>query len=134
MNDIKKRSEQERLVQAGLITADDTFVDGVRVNLFEGPMGIMVTQGCWAYFTNEKLLLLAGSILGHGHFLKQGTVIPYDKIRAIRKSPYGLFMKGTAIDYEDPETGALKTEGVFFGPGGGKWKSFIAEKAGISQA
>lgn len=130
MNDSKKESQQERLVQAGLITADDVLVDGVRVNLFEGPLGILVTQGCWAYFTNEKLLLLAFSVLG----LKHGTVIPYDKIRAIRKSPYGLFMRGTAIDYEDPETGALKTKGVFFGPGGKKWTSFIAEKAGISQA
>lgn len=134
MTDSKKKSEQEKMVQAGLITADDTLVDGVRVTLFEGPMGILATQGYWAYFTNEKLVLFMGAALGWGSFSKRGKVIPYNKIKEIRKSPYMLIMEGVAIDYENPETGALETEKVYFGPGGRKWMSFMSEKAGISQA
>lgn len=120
------------MVQAGLITAEDTLVDGVRVYEIEGPMGIFVTQGYWAYFTNEKLVVFMGSLLGYGGFSKKGRVIPYNKIKGIGKCPYMFMPIGTAIEYENPETGALETVKIYFGPGGKKWKSFMAEKAGIS--
>ena len=134
MIDSKKKSEQEKMVQAGLITADDALVDGVRVNLIDGPLGMFVAQGWWAYFTNEKLVLFMGAALGYGGFSKKGKAIPYNKIKEIKKCPYMIILSGAAIEYENPETGALETEKVYFGPGGGKWTSFIAEKAGISQA
>lgn len=132
MNDSKKKSEQEKMVQAGLIAADDTLVDGVRVYLIKGPLGMFAAQGWWAYFTNENLVLFMGAMLGYGSFSKKGKVIPYKKIKGIWKCPYMIFLPGVAIEYENPETGALETEKVYFGPGSGKWKNFMAEKAGIS--
>ncbi len=61
VNDATKRSEQEKMVQAGLITADDALLDGVRVTLIDGPLGIFCAQGWWAYFTNEKIVVFMGS-------------------------------------------------------------------------
>lgn len=132
MNDSKKKSEQEKMVQAGLIAADDALVDGVRVNKIKGPQGMVNEQGWWAYFTNENLVLFLGAALGFGGFSKKGTVIPYNKIRSIKKCPYMCLPTGVAIEYESPQTGALETEKIYFGPGGDKWKKFMAEKAGIS--
>lgn len=132
MDDATKKKEQEKLVQAGLITAEDTLLDGMRINCISGPLGMFCAQGWWAYFTNEKLVLFMGAALGYGKFSKKGKVIPYKNIRGIKKCPYMILPLGTAIDYEDPDTGASETEKIYFGPGGGKWNSFMAEKAGIS--
>lgn len=134
MIDSKKKSEQEKMVQAGLIAGDDMLVDGVRVTLIEGPMGILCTQGYWAYFTNEKLVLFMGSLLGYGGFSKKGKAIPYKMIKGLRKCSYMFLPLGIAINYENPETGALETEKIYFGPGGGRWNNFMAEKAGVSPA
>lgn len=132
MNDSTKKTEQAKLVEAGLISAEDTLVDGVRVYLIKGPMGILSTGGCWAYFTNEKLVLFMGAALGYGRFSKGGKAIPYKNIRNIGKCSYMMLPFGVAVDYENPENGSTETEKIYFGPGGGKWKSFMAEKAGIS--
>lgn len=132
MNDAKRISEQEKMLQAGLITAEDTLLDGVRINRIDGPMGLFIEQGWWAYFTNEKVVLFMGAVLGYGGFSKKGIAIPYKNIRGIGKCSFRFLPLGVSIDYEDPETGAAATEKIYFGPGGGKWKSFMAEKAGIS--
>lgn len=134
MNDATKKSEQEKMVQAGLISAEDTLLDGMRVYRIIAPLGMFVAQGWWAYFTNEKVVLFMGSMLGYGGFSKKGKVIPYKNIRNIGKCAYMFLPLGVSIEYEDPETGAMSKEKLYFGPGGGKWKSFMAEKAGISQA
>ena len=68
MNDSTKKTEQEKMVQAGLISAEDTLIDGVRVNCIEGPLGLFAAQGWWAYFTSEKLVLFMGGALGYGKF------------------------------------------------------------------
>lgn len=132
MNDSTKKSEQEKMLQAGLITAEDTLLDGVRINHISGPMGMFVEQGWWAYFTNEKLILFLGAGLGFGGFSKKGIVIPYKNIKGIGKCSCRFLPMGVSIDYEVPESGDSCTEKIYFGPGGGKWKSLIAEKAGIS--
>lgn len=132
MNDSTKKSEQEKLLQAGLITAEDTLLDGVRAYRIIAPLGVLCQQGWWAYFTNEKVVLFMGSGLGLGGFSKKGIAIPYKNIKKIGKCAYMLLPMGVAIDYQDPQTGAISTEKIYFGPGGGKWKSFMAEKAGIS--
>lgn len=132
MNDTKRQSEQEKMRQAGIITAEDTLLDGVRINLISGPGGLFMDQGWWAYFTNEKLVLFMGAVLGYGGFSKKGLAIPYKNIRGIEKCLYRFFPIGVAVNYESPENGELTTEKIYFGPGGSKWKNFIAEKAGIS--
>lgn len=133
MKDSTRKEEQEKMVQAGLITAEDTLLDGVRITCIAGPMGMFCAQGWWAYFTNEKLVLFMGSALGYGGFSKKGKVIPYKNIKGINKCAYMFLPLGVAIEYENPETGATDTEKIYFGPGGAKWKSLIAEKAGLSQ-
>lgn len=134
MNDSTKKTEQEKMVQAGLISAEDTLIDGVRVNCIEGPLGLFAAQGWWAYFTSEKLVLFMGGALGYGKFSKKGIVIPYRNIKEIKNCPYMILLSGIAINYEDPETGALATEKIYIGPGGGKWKSFLEEKTGVRPA
>lgn len=133
MKDSTRQSEQEKMVEAGLITAEDELVDGVRVTCIAGPLGTVCKQGWWAYFTKEKLVLFMGTALGYGGFNKKGRVIPYRNIRGINKCPYMFLPLGVAIDYEEPDTGSLATEKVYFGPGGSKWKGFLAEKAGLGQ-
>lgn len=132
MNDSTKKSEQEKMVQAGVISAEDVLLDGVRIYCIRGPLGMFASQGWWAYFTNEKVVLFMGSALGLGKFSEKAKTIPYKKIRGIRSCPYMLLPIGTSIEYEDPDTGALSTEKIYFGPGGGKWKKLIEEKAGIN--
>lgn len=132
MNDSTKKSEQEKLLQAGIITAEDTLLDGVRINYIDGPLGLLIQQGWWAYFTNEKLLLFMGSGLGWGGFSKKCIAIPYKNIREIGKCCCRLLPLGVSINYESPETGGCSTERIYFGPGGAKWKNLMAQKAGIT--
>lgn len=125
MNDSKMEKQKERLVQAGLMEADDTLVDYVQTNNYHKLIAFIGEwKKGWSYFT-EKRFIYSGGLLG------ENAVIPYTNIRSLGKCTQMLLPIGITITYEDTETGKTITS-KFSMMKRDKRLDFLAEKTGIS--
>lgn len=122
MNGAKLEKQKNKLVKNGFMKETEILVDCLQVNYLERLIGKWGNwKSGWAYFTEERLIVLAG-------VLTEPMNIPYQNIRKLDKCMQGLIPMGVAITYEDAKTGKTVTDKISLWKRD-KWIAFMAEKA-----
>ncbi len=121
----KLEKQKNKLVEAGLMSQEDTLVDFFQANYVEHLTKRMGTwkQG-WVYFTEKRLIVITG-------LLNSNIVIPYSEITQLEKCSQSLIPMGIAITHKDAESGALVTDKISLMKRV-KWMEFMAQRAGIT--
>ena len=124
MKESKLEKQQRKLLELGVMEKDDTLIDFFQASYVERLVGKLGTwkQG-WAYFTEKRLIVFTG-------LLDDNLIIPYNRIRELRKCSQSLLPIGIEIIYEHMETGKTMSDKISMMKRD-KWMKFMAEKAGI---
>ncbi len=127
MGEGKVEKQQKKLIELGVMESGDKLIDFLQASYVERLMGNVSfgkwKQG-WAYFTEERLIVLTG-------VLNENIIIPYNNIRELGKCSQTLIPIGMKITYEDTKTGKIVTDKISMMKRN-HWLDFIAEKAGIT--
>ncbi len=125
MDNAKLEKQKKNLVEAGLMTEEDTLIDYLQANYFDRILGkIGEWKKGWAYFTEEKLIVVTG-------LLSDNIVIPYKDIRGLGKCSQGLFPMGIKITHENAEGGKTVTDRISVMKRD-KWLELLSGKSGVS--
>lgn len=124
MRESKLEKQQKKLLELQVMEKDDTLIDFFQASYVERLVGKLGAwkQG-WAYFTEKRLIVFTG-------LLDDNLIIPYDRIRELKKCSQSLLPIGIEITYEHMETGKTVSDRVSMMKRD-KWLKFLSEKSGI---
>ena len=119
----KLAKQKKNLVKYELMEESDTLVDFFQANYVEHLLaGFGQWQQGWAYFTEERLIVITGLLEDH-------IVIPYRNIRSMEKGSQGAFPIAVSITYENLK-GELATDKISLMKRD-EWMEFMAQRADL---
>ena len=102
MNDAKREKDSKKMIDTGLMSADDQLVDSLECNHFKPVFGCF---GNWAkgriYFTEKSIV--------YPRIINEDFIIPYNCIQELGKCRQTMLPIGIVVTYKHPKTGNIVT-------------------------